>query len=267
MVGVLDDIFDLHPGIRICTGLLAALIVIAPGIGIAYLTNPFAEGVIHLNQPQLALTIFGETRTIWVVADIFALLFIFWNMNAVNWSKGVDGQLPSFVSVAMIVIAILSHRFVDDPTLFNTATFAYTVAGSFLGLLVWNWYPQKMMPGYGAGSLAGFFLGVSAIISGAKVATVIIVLGIPTADAVFTIFRRISTGKSPFWGDRGHLHHIFLDYYGLSKKKISLLYIASSIVLGLLALYLNTTGKVVTIGFIFFLVFALHIHARTKKRS
>ena len=185
IVGFLDDIWDISPKIRLVTGLLAAGIVVASGIGIAYITNPFGPGVIHLNQPQLAFELLGKVRTIWIVADIFALFFILWNMNSVNWSKGVDGQLPSFVTVGMIVIGIFSSRFVDDPTLFHTTTFSFIVAGAFAGLLLWNWYPQKMMPGYGAGSLAGFFLGVTAIISGAKVATIVLVLGIPTADALF----------------------------------------------------------------------------------
>ncbi|NCN51284.1 MAG: undecaprenyl/decaprenyl-phosphate alpha-N-acetylglucosaminyl 1-phosphate transferase [Candidatus Pacebacteria bacterium] len=267
IVGTLDDIFDISPKIRLVTGLIAAAVVVASGIGIAYVTNPFAQGVIHLNQPQIALFVFGKMRTVWILADIFALFFILWNMNIVNWSKGVDGQLPSFVSVAMLVIALLSSRFVDDPTLFDTATFSMIIAGAYLGLLVWNWYPQKMMPGYGAGSLAGFFLGVAAIISGAKIATVLIVLGLPTADAVFTILRRLFRKKSPLLGDRGHFHHVLLDYYGYSRKQISLLYVASSLLLGGAALYLNTAGKMITMLLIFTIVFGVHIYARKTKKA
>ncbi len=267
IVGTLDDIFDIHPKIRIITGLSAALLVVAAGIGIAYISNPFGTGVIHLNQPQIAFDLLGKTRTIWVLADFFALIFILWNMNSVNWSKGVDGQLPSFVSVAMIVIALLANRYAGDPTLFDTVTFSYIVAGAFLGLLVWNWYPQKMMPGYGAGSLAGFFLGVAAIISGAKVATVVIVLGVPTADALFTIARRLYAGKSPLWGDRGHLHHMLLDYYGMTRKQISFLYLASTLGLGLVALYLNTVGKMITMALVCTAVFFVHLHARRIQKA
>lgn len=267
VVGILDDIFDISPKIRLITGLLAALVVVGSGIGIAYVTNPFGAGVIHLNNPQIAIFLFGKMRTIWVLSDIFALLFILWNMNIVNWSKGVDGQLPSFVSVAMVVIAILSSRYVDDPTLFDTATFSLIIAGAYLGLLLWNWYPQKMMPGYGAGSLAGFFLSVAAIISGAKIATVLIVLGIPTADATFTLLRRLYRKKSPLWGDRGHFHHVLLDYYGFSRSQISLIYLLSSLLLGLIALYLNTTGKMITMAVIFVIVFGVHLYARKTKKA
>ncbi|OGZ28982.1 MAG: hypothetical protein A2427_03850, partial [Candidatus Nealsonbacteria bacterium RIFOXYC1_FULL_40_7] len=199
VVGFLDDIYDLHPGWRLLAGLAAAGCVVGAGIGIAYVSNPFGSGVIHLNQPQLIFDFLGKTRTIWLLSDLFALLFILWNMNIVNWSKGVDGQMPGFVSIALIFVGLLSYRFIDDPNTFNTANLAFISAGAFAGFLVWNFYPQKIMPGYGAGSLAGYFLAVLAILSGAKVATMLMVLGIPTADALFTVGRRLLAGKSPIW--------------------------------------------------------------------
>ncbi len=255
VTGILDDIYDIHPGWRLAAGLLAALIVVGAGIGIAYVSNPFGPGVIHLDQPVWQLQILGETRSVWVLADLFAIVFIVWNMNIVNWSKGVDGQLPGFVGIALVFVGILSYRFIDDPTSFNTAHLAFIVAGAFFGLLVWNFYPQKIMPGYGAGSLAGFYLSVLAILSGAKVATTLMVIAIPTADAIFTIARRIRAGKSPLWGDRGHLHHKLMDVLGWGKRRVAVFYWSASLVLGILSLYLNTMGKLLTIGLTFAIVF------------
>lgn len=267
IVGFIDDIFDISPYIRILTGFLAALIVVGAGIGIAYVTNPFGAGVIHLDQPQLTLTILGETKNIWVLADIFALIFILWNMNIVNWSKGVDGQMPGFVSIALIFVGILSTRFLDDPSQFNTSYLSFIVSGAFAGLLVWNFYPQKIMPGYGAGSLAGFFLSVLAILSGAKVATVLMVLGVPTADAIFTITRRILAGKSPFWGDRGHMHHKLIDVLKWGKRRVAIFYWTCSLLLGVLSLYLNTLGKLITMIIVFTMVFSFLIWAKVKQRK
>ncbi len=264
IVGFLDDIYDLHPVIRLGTGLLASLIVVGSGIGIAYVSNPLGGDVIHLNTPQIPITIFGETSVIWVLSDLFAVLFIMWNMNIVNWSKGVDGQMPGFVSIALIIIGILSYRFIDDPTQFNTANLSFIVAGAFAGFLIWNWYPQKIMPGYGAGSLAGFFLSILAILSGAKVATTLMVLAVPTADAIFSILRRIRAGKSPLWGDRGHLHHKLLDVFHWSRRKIAIFYWLTSATLGVLSLYLNTTGKLVTITITVLCVFGLLVFAKYK---
>lgn len=262
IVGLLDDIWDVHPALRLVVGTVAALIVVGSGIGIAYVTNPFGPGVLHLDQPQIALYLFGDLHTIWILADIFALLFIVWNMNIVNWSKGVDGQLPGFVSIGAIMIGLLSYQFLDDPTQFHTATLAFIVAGAYGGFLLWNFYPQKIMPGYGAGSLAGYFLAVLAILSGAKVATTLMVLAIPTADAIFTILRRLRAGKSPVWGDRGHLHHKLMDVLGWGRRRIAIFYWLSSFTLGGLSLYLNTTAKIVTIVLTMGLVFGFLIWAK-----
>jgi UDP-GlcNAc:undecaprenyl-phosphate/decaprenyl-phosphate GlcNAc-1-phosphate transferase len=209
----------------------------------------------------------GEGRSIWILSSLFAVLFILWNMNILNWAKGVDGQLPGFVMVAALFIAILAGRFEDAPTQFNVANLALLVSGAYAGLLVWNFYPQKIMPGYGAGSLAGFFLSVLAILSGAKVATMLMVLAIPTADGLFTITRRILAGKSPFWGDRGHLHHKLMDVYGWGRRRIALFYIGSSALMGALSLVLNTQGKLLAIVICSVLVFCLLIYSKIKSTA
>lgn len=262
VVGFLDDIWDIHPLIRLGTGLLAALIVVGSGIGIAYISNPVGPGVIHLDQWQLPLNWGSSTRNIWVLADAFAVFFILWNMNIINWSKGVAGQLPGFVSIATFFIGLLALRFADDPTNFRSASLAFIVSGAFIGLLIWNFHPQRLMAGYGAGSLAGFFVSVLAILSGAKVATTLMVIAIPTADAVFTIARRLRAGKSPLWGDRGHLHHKLMDVLGWSQPQIAFFYWITSLVLGLLSLYLNTWGKIITITLVYLFVFGFLIWAK-----
>ncbi|MBU1033721.1 undecaprenyl/decaprenyl-phosphate alpha-N-acetylglucosaminyl 1-phosphate transferase [Patescibacteria group bacterium] len=267
VVGLIDDVFDINPYLRLISGLVASLIVVGAGIGIAYISNPFGPGVIHLDQPQFSFNFLGEAHSIWILSSLFAVFFIMWNMNIINWAKGVDGQLPGFVSVSCIFIAILANRFADAPTQFNVANLALIVAGAFAGLLVWNFYPQKIMPGYGAGSLAGYFLSVLAILSGAKVATMLMVLAIPTADGIFTIARRLIAGKSPFWGDRGHLHHKLMDYYGWGRRRIAIFYIATSATLGFLSLYLDTTGKIITTLATSLIVFSFLVYSKIKAKQ
>jgi UDP-GlcNAc:undecaprenyl-phosphate GlcNAc-1-phosphate transferase len=262
LVGFIDDLYDIHPLIRLGANFAAAALVVGGGIGIAYVSNPFGPGVINLNQPQLAFWLFGDLHTVWVLADIFAILFIVWNINIVNWSKGVDGQMPGFVAIACVFIALLAGKFAADPTQFNVNHLALITAGAFTGLLIWNFYPQKILAGYGAGSLAGYFLAVLSILSGAKVATALMVLAVPTADAIFTITRRILAGKSPFWGDRGHLHHKLMDVLGWGRRRIAIFYWATTLVMGVLSLYLNTIGKIVTICIVLLLVFSFLIWAK-----
>jgi len=102
------------------------------------------------------------------------------------------------------------------------------------------------MPGYGGGTIAGFLLAILSILSGAKLATMIIVLGVPMMDAIYTIIRRITSGKSPVWGDRGHLHHKLMDL-GWGKRRVSIFYWLTTGLLGLVALQLNSKQKLFTI--------------------
>lgn len=246
ITGILDDIYNINPKIRLLIGFIAAGCVIGSGIGIPFITNPFSSNLIYLNEPQIPIYIMGEMRTIWIIADIFALFWITGIMNFVNWSKGLDGQLPGMVSIAALTIALLSQTFSADITQWGTIVLALTVTGAYLGFLPWNIFPQKIMPGYGGGSLAGYFLAVLAILTTTKVGTLLVVLGIPLIDAGFVMIRRIMSGKSPIWGDTRHLHHSLLKL-GWSKKQVSFFYWGITAILGYAALHLNSQQKFYTI--------------------
>jgi UDP-GlcNAc:undecaprenyl-phosphate/decaprenyl-phosphate GlcNAc-1-phosphate transferase len=246
ITGILDDIHDLSPKLRLVIGFITAGLVVGAGIGIPFLSNPFSTSPILLSSPQIHLFMFGRIRTIWVLADIFALIWIVGVMNFVNWSKGLDGQLPGMAGIAALFIALLSQRFSADITQWGVEVLALIVAGAYLGFLPWNFFPQKIMPGYGAGSMAGFFLAVLAILSTTKVGTLAIVLGVPLIDAVFVMIRRIVSGKSPLKGDTRHLHHSLLRL-GWGKRRIAVFYWVITAILGFIALKLNSQEKFYTI--------------------
>ena len=210
VVGVLDDRLNLNPYLRLLSNLFCALLVVGAGIGIAFLTNPF-NGIIRLDQPRLSFYLLGETRSIWVFSCLFALLWITWCMNFIGWSGGIDGQLPGIVVIASLTIAFLSLRFSADITQWPVIVLAAITAGAYLGFLPFNFYPQKIMPGYGGKSLAGFLLATLAILSTTKVGTLMVVLGVPLIDASFIISRRILKGRSPVWGGKEHLHHQLMN--------------------------------------------------------
>lgn len=233
ITGVLDDILDISPYIRLGIGAVAAGIVVATGIGIGYISNPIGPGVIHFDLR--------------LVSNLITVLWIVWGMNFVNMgAKGLDGQLPGVTMIAAIVMGILSFRFVNDITTWPSAYLSFALAGAYGGLLVFNLYPQKIMPGWGGGALAGYFLAVLSILSGAKVATAMIVLGVPLIDVIYVMGRRIKAGKSPVWGDTNHLHHQLLRL-GWSKAKVAGFYWAVTAILGFIALQLNSQMKVYTI--------------------
>lgn len=246
VLGILDDKYDLNPYPRLLLQFVAASIPIAAGIGIAFVNNPFG-GIIDLSQPQLVINLLGDEKSIWILADLLAVFWIVTIMNFLNWgANGIDGQLTGTVAIAAIVVGLLSFGFSADIAEWPVTILAAITAGAFLGFLPWHAFPQKIMPGFTGAMLGGYLLAVLSILTTTKVGVLAVVLGIPLIDSGYTILRRIAQGKSPFWGDRGHLHHRLLDK-GWKKSTIMFFYWTITLLLGLIALNLNTDQKMYTI--------------------
>lgn len=245
-IGLIDDIKPVNPYVRLVGNFFAALIVIGGGIGIAFVTNPLGGGTIDLSHPRINLMFGGDLHQIWLLADIFALLWIPFVMNAINWSSGLDGQVSGVVAIAAAVIGFLSLNYGADITQWSVAVLAFALAGSYAGFSLFHFYPQKIMPGYSGTSTAGFLLAVLAILATAKVGTALVVLGLPLIDAVYAGIRRMAAGKSPVWGDRGHLHHKLMDM-GWGRRKVALFYWSITAILGIIALNTNAEMKLFAI--------------------
>lgn len=230
MIGLLDDKYPgFSPYLRLFGQFIAASFVVFSGIGINFVTNPLG-GIVDFSP---------------FFSYILALIWIVWIMNMINWSKGVDGQMPGITTVASLILGLLSLKLTlnGDPTQAKIAILAFITTGASFGLLIFNWYPARIFPGFSGSTILGFMIAVLAILSGAKLATAGLVLLIPATDFVYTFLRRILSGKSPVWGDRGHLHHRLLES-GFTHQQISLFYILGSVILGAVALNLSSSGKV-----------------------
>lgn len=240
VIGILDDKFDVSPYIRFIMNIVSALIVVSAGVTVTFITNPFG-GILFLDQvPYLPYVI----TVVWIV----------WAMNMLNWSKGVDGQMPGIVAISAIVIGLLSLRFpIIDPNSIISAKLSFIIAGSSLAFLIFNYYPARIFPGYSATAIYLLLAAVS-VLSSAKLATAILVMGVPMMDGIFTITRRLVRGKSPFWHDKEHLHHLLLSV-GVSQRHIALSYWIFSAILGSLALVLSSKGKLFAIAMLLIIVF------------
>ena len=242
-VGLFDDyLTNFSPYPRLAFQFLAALIIVASGIGITFVTNPFG-GLIRLDEIVIPINFLGNHNLI-LFADIFAFFWIVWMMNMINWAKGVDGQMPGIVTISGIIIGILSLKLFNagDGNQLIIAILSFIVAGAALAFLFFNWHPARILPGQSASTILGLLIATLSIMSGAKLATALIVLLIPSVDFFYTFFRRIFSGKSPFFGDQKHLHHLLLKR-GFSHPQISLFYLVSCAILGLAATNLSSQGK------------------------
>lgn len=246
-VGLIDDYRDVHPYIRFGVNILAAMLAVAGGAGLGFITNPITGGVIHFDTLRWSFSFLGE-HSILLIADALAIVWITWAINMVGWSGGVDGQMPGFVTISAIAIGILSfHQIsIENFPAWTGTALAFIVAGAYLGFLPWNFHPQKIMPGYGGKSLAGYLLATIALLNTAKFGTALLVLGIPAIDAVYVILNRIISRRNPTQGSRTHLHHRLLDA-GWKKPQIALFYWLFSAILGAIALSVNSRQKFFTI--------------------
>jgi UDP-GlcNAc:undecaprenyl-phosphate GlcNAc-1-phosphate transferase len=244
-IGIFDDKYDVSPYIRFIGNVVVALIVVMiGGITIPFITNPFG-GILYLNLIKLSLGFLGIPVSI-ALSDIIAILWIIWVMNMLNWSKGVDGQMPGIVAISAITIGLLSLRFAGSDSFSKISLeLSFMIAGASLGFLIFNFHPAKIFPGYGATAVY-LLLAAASMLSGAKLATAILVMGVPMIDGLFTIFRRLLSGQSPFWHDKKHLHHLLLSF-GFSQRYIALFYWIISAILGSIALVLSSKAKLFAI--------------------
>lgn len=244
--GVLDDRYSLSPRKQIIWPIAAALVVIASGIGITYITNPLGGPLgteqIRLDTYEKILFWFrGWPYKFTVIADLFTFFWLLGMMYTTKFLDGLDGLVPGVTIIGALIVAALAL----DPTVYQreTALLAFVLAGSFAGFLFWNWHPAKIFLGEGGSLFAGFMLGALSIVSGSKVATTALVLGIPILDVLWVILRRLLWERhSPLTADRKHLHFRLLDL-GLSHRKaVSALYLLTAY-FGITALFLQSRGK------------------------
>jgi len=237
LTGLSDDKHDVSPYKRFFINLGISVFLVMFGLGIPFISNPFG-GVLRLDLWKITFEFFGK-HSILILADVLAVIWLTWTMNMVNWSKGVDGQLPGFVAITALFLGLLSQRFIAHDISAQTVMYlSFIDSGAYLGFLPFNFYPQRIMPGYGGGAMAGFLLGILSILSFGKVGTVILILSIPTMDAVYTIIRRIHKHRSPFRADWGHFHHRLIEI-GWGKRRIAVFYWLISFILGVASLFLG----------------------------
>lgn len=243
--GYLDDRFKLSPSRSIIFPIIAALIVVAAGIGVNFVTRPWG-GVWRLDGIKWSIFTFGDkTYSITLWADLFTFLWLMGMMYTTKLLDGLDGLVTGLTVIGALIIAGLSlTSVVHQP---DTALLAIIIAGAFLGFLWYNWSPASIFLGEGGSLMAGFLLGVLAIIAGGKIATTLLIVGIPVLDVVWVIMRRVIWERKPISRpDRRHLHFRLLDL-GLKPSQVVIALWLLSLAWGVPSLFLHTQGKIIAL--------------------
>ena len=225
VIGFLDDYFQLRARWQLLGQLAVAGLAVGAGLTVTFLNNPFGPGSIILTGPY---------------AIGFTMLWIIGMINSINFIDGLDGLSSGIAVIAAITLGLISlANTVPQPFI---AILCFTLAGSLLGFLRWNFHPATIFIGTSGVMFVGYTLAVLAILGTAKVAVALLVLGVPIIDTFWIIVRRLATGHSPFTPDRGHIHHRLLDL-GLTHSQTVLVIYALCVGLAMLSFFLSGTGQ------------------------
>ncbi|MBI4434474.1 undecaprenyl/decaprenyl-phosphate alpha-N-acetylglucosaminyl 1-phosphate transferase [Candidatus Uhrbacteria bacterium] len=244
--GSLDDRYRLRPVRQFLFPLLAVAIVAAAGVGISKITNPFG-GVVHLAP--------------WVTVA-FTVTWLLGTTYTMKLLDGLDGLVSGITAIGALLITALSFtsRYYQP----DVAVIALALAGTALGFLIFNFHPARIFLGEGGSTLCGFLLGVLAIISGGKVATALLVMGIPAVDVALVIGQRLLQRGSIAQGDRSHLHFRLLDLGFSHRGAVLFLYILA-VGFGTTTLFLQAQQKLVALGVLGVVAVALSAVAATRR--
>jgi UDP-GlcNAc:undecaprenyl-phosphate GlcNAc-1-phosphate transferase len=213
-VGIVDDLRELPAWPQFAAQFVAAAIVISFNVRIDELPTPFGSATL---------------------SDWFAVLFtLFWligMMNTVNFLDGLDGLASGVVGIACLILFIHTSRLGQA----SIALLPLALLGALAGFLPFNFSPARIFLGTSGALFIGLALGTLSIIGGAKVASALLVLGIPILDTAWQIVRRIRDGRAPYHGDRGHLHFRLVDR-GWPPRQVVLMLYGLSAVFGAMAL-------------------------------
>lgn len=222
LISIVDDIRPLPAMLKLIVHLGGASAAVALGI--------------RLNADVHFLG--REVHIGWIAIPI-SVLWLAGTANAFNIVDGLDGLsagLALISCVSLVAVSVVTRKF-------EMAATAAVLAGAIVGFLPFNIYPAKIYLGDTGATCIGFFLGALTLSGGATmsaglaVTLPIVVLGVPIAETIVSIMRRVvrrlEGGKSGVMeADRSHFHHRLLDL-GLQHKNAVLTLYAIGVLLAI----------------------------------
>lgn len=207
IVGLLDDKFELSGWVQALSILIGGVILVAFGVKVLYITNPFRGG--HLMWLG------------WLSAPV-TVLWVLMVTKAVDCMDGLDGLAAGIAAIASGTLMMMALAAGAQFTL--SAVMAAALMGAALGFLRFNYPPAKLFMGTIGAQFLGFTLAGISVLGAFKMLTLVavaapvLVLGVPLFDTAFVVVKRALTGKKIHEADKSHLHHRLLDK-GLSHRQ------------------------------------------------
>ena len=241
VLGIYDDIKGADARKKLVVQLLAATCLIASGMRIETLTNPF-----------------GAPFELGWLSIPFTLLWVVGVTNAVNLLDGIDGLATGVAACIGLTLAVFSIWMNNV----IVAILSLCLTGACLGFLPHNYYPARIFLGDTGSLVLGFILSAVGIMSVFKAPTAaaillpILIFALPIFDTSSVIIGRVVRGDAIFEADKSHVHHRLLDLGWSHKKASTFLYLLTGL-FGFCALAMSLVGSIRFIAVVFVMVIVL----------
>lgn len=198
--GVIDDLYELRSLAKFGFQIAAALaLVYADGTVLVHLGQLLSERVFTLGNWSVPLTVFAVVGV----------------MNAFNMADGIDGLAGTVSLLAFVTFGVLA-AVAGEPAVYLVACLGTAVTAGFLCFNAR--FPSRPRAIIFMGDTGSQFLGLllawcairlhNAEAPAFNAVTAGWILGVVLGDTLCVMLRRLLRGKSPFSGDREHLHHL-----------------------------------------------------------
>ncbi len=237
IIGVKDDIESISPYKKLYGELLAAIILVfKSNVKITSFYGIFGIGDIP--------------DAIAIPLSIFIIIVIINAFNLIDGINGLSGSIGLLVSTIFGLWFYVTNNLV-------LAVLAFSLAGSILAFLKYNFTPAKIFMGDTGALLLGMVCSILSIkfielhkglespyAFKAVPAITVSILILPLFDTLRVFTMRILKGKSPFYPDRTHIHHLLIDA-GFTHLKATTVLIMVNISLIAIAISLQDLGSLV----------------------
>ncbi len=208
-VGLLDDLYNLSPYMKLFGQFLAAATAFQLGIQIIALDLPFSK-ILLLQALSFPVTI------LWMIGI----------SNAMNFIDGVDGLAGGVSMISALTLSVVALN-MNQPA---PALIAIALSGATRGFLNLNFYPARIFMGDSGALFCGFTLACIAVTGVLKTLTMtmllpVIILTVPILDITYSTLRRLCKLQSPFIADSEHLHHKLLKAGFSQIRTVAAMYI------------------------------------------
>ncbi|HEX2129352.1 MAG TPA: MraY family glycosyltransferase [Solirubrobacterales bacterium] len=222
LVGVVDDIWDLPPALKLAGQAVAASIPVFNGVQVANFTVPFFGRVDLASVDLFTVPVVDEVH----LGQVLTIIGIVAVINVINLIDGVDGLAAGVCLISAGALAIVAVSL--DRT--SAGVLAALTAGGALGFLRHGFPPASSFMGDTGSNLLGYLLGVIAVQGAVKTNAVValflplFILAVPILDTGFVVAKRLKYRRPIYRADRWHFHHRMANIGFSQRRTVTYLY-------------------------------------------